>query len=100
MSYNRLKIVLEEKGVSQTELSEMLDTSKSAINAMCANKRQPSMARLYGIASALNIPAYTLIADYNPETVRAEIAKSMLSQYVEGVPPEQASDESGEKTEQ
>jgi transcriptional regulator with XRE-family HTH domain len=81
--YNRLKEVLDEQSVQQTELADRLNTSKSAINSMCGNTRQPYLKKLFEIASALNVPAYTLIGDYNPETIKQELALQMLSDFID-----------------
>jgi hypothetical protein len=40
---NRIKEVLEEKGIKQTWLSEKLDKSYPIINGYVQNKKQPSL---------------------------------------------------------
>lgn len=40
---NRIKVVLVEKDVSQTELAEKLGKSFSTINGYCANRYQPPL---------------------------------------------------------
>ena len=47
---NRIKVVLVEKDISQTELAEVLGKSYSTINAYCANRQQPSLEVLSQIA--------------------------------------------------
>ncbi|ATR98647.1 helix-turn-helix transcriptional regulator [Porphyromonas gingivalis] len=40
---NRIKEVLEEKGIKQTWLAEKLGKSFSIVNAYVCNRRQPSL---------------------------------------------------------
>lgn len=60
---NRIKVVLVEKGVSQTELAEALGKSFSTINAYCANRQQPSLEVLAQIANLLSVSIKDLITD-------------------------------------
>lgn len=60
---NRIKVVLVEKDISQTELAERLGRSFCSINAYCANRQQPSLEVLYKIADALNVSVKDLIVD-------------------------------------
>lgn len=52
---NRIKIVLEEKGVKQKWLAEQLGKSFCIINAYVSNRRQPSIETLFQIADLLNV---------------------------------------------
>lgn len=63
---NRIKVVLVEKDISQTELAERLGRSFGSINAYCANRQQPSLEVLYKIADALNVSVKDLIVDNEP----------------------------------
>lgn len=60
---NRIKVVLVEKGVSQTELAEVLGKSFSTINAYCANRQQPSLEILADIAKFLSVSIKDLIVE-------------------------------------
>lgn len=60
---NRIKVVLVEKGVSQTELAEVIGKSFSTINAYCANRQQPSLEVLADIAKFLSVGIKDLITD-------------------------------------
>lgn len=60
---NRIKVVLVEKGISQTELAEVLGKSFSTINAYCANRQQPSLELLAEIAKFLSVSIKDLIVD-------------------------------------
>ena len=46
MKLNRIKLVLVEQDVSQTELAKKLGKSFSTINAYCSNRKQPSLELL------------------------------------------------------
>ena len=59
---NRIKEVLEEKGIKQTWLAERLDKSFSIVNAYVCNRRQPSLALLFEIARLLQVDVKDLIA--------------------------------------
>lgn len=60
---NRIKVVLVEKGISQTELAEVLGKSFSTVNAYCANRQQPSLEVLAQIADCLSVRMKDLIVD-------------------------------------
>ena len=52
---NRIKEVLEEKGIKQTWLAEKIGKSFSQTNAYVCNRRQPSIELLYEIASLFGL---------------------------------------------
>ena len=58
---NRIKEVLEEKGIKQTWLGEKLDKSYPNINGYAQNKKQPRLEVLYEIASILQVDPKELI---------------------------------------
>lgn len=58
---NRIKEVLEEKGIKQTWLAEKIGKSFSQTNAYVCNRRQPSIELLYEIASLLGVEAKDLL---------------------------------------
>lgn len=58
---NRIKEVLEEKGVTQTWLSEKLGKSYNMVNSYVQNRRQPSIEILFEIASILKVDPKELI---------------------------------------
>lgn len=53
MKLNRIKLVLVEKEISQTQLAKELGKSFSTINAYCSNRKQPSLDLLNKIAEYL-----------------------------------------------
>lgn len=60
---NRIKEVLEEKGIKQTWLAEKIGKSFSQTNAYVCNRRQPSIELLYEIASLLGVEAKDLLVE-------------------------------------
>lgn len=58
---NRIKEVLEEKGIKQVWLSEQLGKSYNMVNAYVQNRRQPSLEILNQIADILTIDVKELI---------------------------------------
>ena len=63
MKLNRIKLVLVEQDVSQTELAKKLGKSFSTINAYCSNRKQPSLESLNQIADILSVKMKDLIVD-------------------------------------
>ena len=58
---NRIKEVLEEKGIKQTWLAEKLGKSFSIVNAYVRNRRQPSLETLFQLAEILGVEVEVLI---------------------------------------
>ncbi len=58
---NRIKEVLEKKGIKQTWLSEKLGKSYPIINGYAQNHKQPSIEVLYEIAELLNVDVKDLL---------------------------------------
>ena len=58
---NRIKEVLEQKGIKQIWLSEQLGKSYNMVNSYAQNRRQPSIEDLYKIAEILNISVKELL---------------------------------------
>lgn len=58
---NRIKEVLEDKGIKQIWLAEKLGKSYNMVNSYVQNRRQPSIEDLYKIAVILNIEAKELL---------------------------------------
>ena len=52
---NRIKEVLERKGIKQIWLAEQLGKSYNMVHSYAQNKRQPSIDDLYKIAEILNV---------------------------------------------
>jgi putative transcriptional regulator len=58
---NRIKEVLEEKGVKQTWLAEKLGKSYAVINGYAQNRKQPRLEVLYEIAELLQVDPRELL---------------------------------------
>ena len=63
MKLNRIKTVLVEKDVSQTDLAKEIGKSFSTVNAYCCNRQQPSLVLLYHIAKFLSVNIKDLLVD-------------------------------------
>lgn len=58
---NRIKEVLESKGIKQTWLAEKLEKSYNMVNSYVQNRRQPSLEDLNRIANILDVDVKDLI---------------------------------------
>ena len=58
---NRIREVLDEKGIRQTWLADKLGKSFSIVNAYVCNRRQPSLELLFEIAEILGVDPKELI---------------------------------------
>jgi putative transcriptional regulator len=58
---NRIKEVLENKGIKQTWLAEQLGKSYNMVNAYAQNRQQPRLEDLYKIAEILQVDIKELI---------------------------------------
>lgn len=60
---NRIKKVLEEKGIKQTWLAEKLGKSYNMVNSYVKNRQQPRLEILYKIAEILEVEVKELLVD-------------------------------------
>jgi len=60
---NRIKEVLEEKGIKQTWLAEQLGKSYNIVNGYVQNRQQPRLEVLYEIARILNVEVKELLIE-------------------------------------
>lgn len=58
---NRIKEILEEKGIKQVWLAEKLGKSYNMINAYVQNRQQPRLETLMEIAEILDVDVKKLI---------------------------------------
>ncbi|WP_452219449.1 helix-turn-helix domain-containing protein [Lacinutrix salivirga] len=58
---NRIKQVLEEKGIKQVWLADKLGKSFNTVNGYVQNRSQPSLEVLYEIAEILNVDPKELL---------------------------------------
>jgi transcriptional regulator with XRE-family HTH domain len=61
---NRIKEILEIKGIKQIWLAEKLGKSYNMVNSYAQNKRQPSLEDLFKIANILNISVKELLVEH------------------------------------
>ncbi|MBN1650612.1 MAG: helix-turn-helix transcriptional regulator [Bacteroidales bacterium] len=64
---NRIKEVLEQKGIKQTWLAEKLGKSYNMVNAYAQNRQQPRLETLMDIAEILDIDVKELIVSNKSE---------------------------------
>jgi transcriptional regulator with XRE-family HTH domain len=60
---NRIKYVLEQKGIKQKWLAEQLGKSYNMVNSYVQNRRQPSLEDLYKIAEILDVEVNELLTE-------------------------------------
>jgi transcriptional regulator with XRE-family HTH domain len=60
---NRIKEVLEEKGIKQKWLAEQLGKSYNMVNAYVQNRQQPRLEVLYKIAKILDVKPKDLLKE-------------------------------------
>ena len=64
---NRIKEVLEEKGIKQKWLAEKLGKSYNMVNSYVQNRKQPRLEVLYDIAKILDVDAGDLLIKRSDE---------------------------------
>jgi len=62
---NRIKEVLEDKGIKQKWLAEQLDKSYNMVNGYVQNRHQPRLEILFEIAKILGVDPKELIQSDN-----------------------------------
>lgn len=60
---NRMRQVLDEKGIKQTWLAEQLGKSYNMVNAYVQNRQQSRIEVLYGIAKILDVNVKDLLIE-------------------------------------
>ena len=64
---NRIKEVLEAKGIKQTWIAEKLAKSYNLVNGYVQNRQQPGLEVLFTIANILEVDPKELIKIYQTE---------------------------------
>ncbi len=62
---NRIKEVIEEKGIKQTWLAEKLGKSYNIVNGYVQNRQQPRLEVIFEIAKILDVDPKDLIKTEN-----------------------------------
>ena len=65
MKLNKIKDVLDSKGISQTWLAKQLGKSFSTVNCYARNKYQPDLEKLLEISNILEVDLKDLITNKN-----------------------------------
>ena len=65
MKLNKIKDVLDSKGISRTWLAKQLGKSFSTVNCYARNKYQPDLETLLEISKILEVDLKDLITDEN-----------------------------------
>ena len=65
MKLNKIKDVLDSKGISQTRLAKQLGKSFSTVNCYARNKYPPDLETLLEISKILEVDLKDLITDEN-----------------------------------
>jgi transcriptional regulator with XRE-family HTH domain len=60
---NRIKEVLEKKGIKQVWLADKLGKSYNVVNGYVKNRNQPSLKDLFRISMILEVNVFELIND-------------------------------------
>ncbi len=68
---NRIKEVLQEKGIKQTWLAEKLGKSFNIVNDYCNNRRQPRIEIFYEVAELLSVDVKDLLVSNKIENDKA-----------------------------
>lgn len=64
---NRIKEVLEAKGIKQTWLADKLGKSYNMVNGYVQNRQQPRLEILYEIAEILEVSVKELLVEKNKD---------------------------------
>ncbi|HRK54613.1 MAG TPA: helix-turn-helix transcriptional regulator [Cyclobacteriaceae bacterium] len=64
---NRIKVILLEKEIKQTWLSDKLSKSYNMVNSYVQNRRQPSLEDLVRIAKILDVDIRELLVPTKPK---------------------------------
>ena len=59
--YNRIKVILAEKGVTNKKLAQALQVAQPTVSRWCTNDMQPSLETLYQIATDLKVDVRELL---------------------------------------
>jgi len=70
---NRIKDVLEQKGIKQRWLAEKLGKSYNMVNSYVQNRRQPSIEDLYKIAEILEVDVKELLISNKTDKINTNV---------------------------
>ncbi|WP_316805311.1 helix-turn-helix transcriptional regulator [Pedobacter nototheniae] len=70
---NRIKDVLNKKGIKQKWLAEQLGKSYNMVNSYIQNRQQPRIEVLFDIAKILNVEAKDLLIEMNNKSKNSKL---------------------------
>lgn len=70
---NRIKEVLEQRGIKQKWLAQQLGKSYNMVNSYTQNRQQPRIEVLFDIAKILNIEAKELLTKMNDDNKNSKL---------------------------
>jgi len=65
--FNRIREVLDEKGISNKWLAEQLDVNPASVSKWCTNSSQPRVEMLFRIAKVLEVGVCELLVEEQGE---------------------------------
>ncbi|WP_143882971.1 MULTISPECIES: helix-turn-helix domain-containing protein [Bacteroidota] len=71
---NRIKEVLEEKGIKQKWLAEQLGKSYNMVNSYTQNRQQPRLEILFEIAKILDVEPKELLTEIKVSKTPAKLS--------------------------
>jgi transcriptional regulator with XRE-family HTH domain len=77
---NRISIVLDEFGLDQIELAQILQVNKDTVSRWCRNANQPKLSDLYRVAQIFRIDIRRLV---EPTEWKDSTGKSVIEKYLE-----------------
>ncbi|BCN28997.1 helix-turn-helix transcriptional regulator [Anaeromicropila herbilytica] len=79
---NRIRVLREQKGLTQEQLGELVGTSRQAINAIETEKFEPSIWLAYDISNVFECSIEEVfIFDESPRKSRAESSRRVSNGY-------------------
>ncbi len=69
VEYNRIKVVLAEKKVTNKDLAIHLNIKPETVSRWCTNDSQPNVATLFRIARFLRVKVCALLQDVDTITI-------------------------------
>ena len=61
--YNRIREILDERGIKNKFLVDKLDVSSGAVSKWCTNRAQPRVEMLFRIAKVLDVKVCALLVE-------------------------------------
>lgn len=68
--YNRLKVLLAEKKMTNKELADYLNVRPGTVSRWCTNDSQPAIETFYRIAKLLDVDVRELLVPTKPKSFR------------------------------